>query len=90
MMKGLAPSDQMEIVEGIQNYNETGIGKFRMLKALGKEGQRLYALRVNCGPRGGSRVLLQESKSEETLPNTRKFQILDIDYRKDIYRKSGI
>jgi len=90
VMKGLAPSDQKEIVEGIQNYNEIGVGTFRMLKALGNEGQRLYALRVNCGPRGGSRVLLQESDSEETSPNIRKFQIVDIGYRKDIYRKRGL
>jgi hypothetical protein len=90
MIKGISAPDQKIIAEGIQNYNENGVGTFRMLKALGNEGQRLYALRVNCGPRGGSRVLLQESDSEETSPNIRKFQIVDIGYRKDIYRKRGL
>jgi hypothetical protein len=87
IMNQISHPDQLRIIQGIENYNQNALGKFQMLAHLKKDDEKLYSLKVNCGPRGGARVLVQETKSEDTPSNTREFKIIDIGYRKDIYRK---
>lgn len=83
----LSNFDQGIVAEGIEEFNQRGIGGFKMLKARGEEGESLYTLRINTRVPGGVRILLKERGS---LNGIRNFEILDIDYRKDIYRKRGI
>lgn len=84
----LSNFDQSIVAEGIAEFNEREVGRFKMLKAKGEEGQSLYTLRINTRVPGGVRVLLEEG---EPLNNgIRNFKILDIDYRRNIYRKLGI
>ncbi len=86
LMSQIDIPDRDMIITDIQDYNERAKGEFKMLKGEGKDGNKLYSLRVNRGPKGGSRVLLQETKSEDTPQNRRTFEIIDIGYRKNIYR----
>lgn len=87
LMNRISIPDRHIIITGLQRYNDEAVGEFIMLKGENDEGEKIYRLRINAGPRGGTRVLMQETKSEDTPQNTRQFKITDIGYRKNIYRK---
>lgn len=87
MMKNFSSGDIALVIKGIEGYNQRAVGQFKMLRLPGKQGQNLFTLRVNCGTGGDIRVLLQESTTTTDSPNLRTFEILDIDYRKNIYRR---
>jgi len=89
LIRSLSPEDQQIVLDGIIKYNETGTGKFKMLRSVGREGQRLYTLRIT-GTGGGIRALLEETTNGGDLEKGRNFEIIDIDYRKNIYRKRGL
>lgn len=87
LMRNLSTVDRDLVRLDINEYNTRGIGKFYRLKSLGPDGEPLYVLRVRVVTRGDARVLLHEVESEQ---GTRSFEVLDIDYRKDIYRRHKI
>ncbi|MEK7517106.1 MAG: hypothetical protein AAB583_01020 [Patescibacteria group bacterium] len=76
------------VIKAISEYNERGVGQFKRLRLSGEEKEPLFTLRVNTGLGGGGiRVLMHEVPNAAEENNTRSFEVLDIDYRKNIYRK---
>lgn len=89
-MGRLSPEDTLLVVNGIEEYNQRGVGQFKRLRFSGEERKPLFTLRVNCGAGGGIRVLMHEIPNPTEESNLRAFEIVDIDYRKNIYRKRGL
>lgn len=87
MMRNLSEADKRLAIEGIEEYNQRGIGQFKRLRYSGEERTPLFTLRINCGSGGGIRVLMHEISNPTEPNNTRAFEIVDIDYRKNIYRR---
>ncbi len=87
LMANLSSVDRDLVRSDINEYNVRGVGKFYRLRAPGSDGEPLYVLRVRVITRGDARVLLHEVESEQ---GSRRFEIIDIDYRKDIYRRHKI
>lgn len=87
MLDKLSSVDRQTVLKGIDELNNTGRGEFTRKRRRSKDGKILYTLRVNCSVSGGIRVLLHESESSTGVRN---FEILDISYRKDTYKKAGI
>lgn len=87
MMGNLSEEDRRLLIKGIEGYNQRGVGQFKRLRFSGEEREPLFTLRVNCGTGGGIRVLMHELPSSTEENNTRTFRIVDIDYRKNIYRR---
>ena len=87
LMRNLSSVDRDLVRSDINEYNTRGVGKFYRLRSLGLDGEPLYVLRVRATARGDARVLLHEVESEQ---GKRTYGILDIDYRKDIYRRHKI
>lgn len=86
-LRSLSSVDREIIMRGIDRFNHDGVGEFKKERSIGKAGVALYALRINCTAPKGVRVLLT------LLPSTKgemSFEIVDIDYRRDIFRKAGI
>lgn len=83
-LKYVSSMDGEIIKQALAEYNEKGTGsKFTRKKKLGPDGQPRYTLAVGCTVPKGVRVLLREVSSENGIRN---FEVLDIRYRKDIYR----
>lgn len=82
VMKTLSAEDQALVLKGIENYNERGVGGFKMLVRRADDGNRLFALRINIGSKG-VRVLLKEGEAEG---KQRIFGIQDIKRRGSIYK----
>lgn len=87
MTESLSSEDRALVIKRAEEYNQRNVGTFKMLRFPGKEDKPLFTLRVNCGTGGGIRVLMHEVPNHTEGSNTRVFEILDIDYRKNIYRK---
>lgn len=87
MLGRLASTDRPIAKEGIGRFNQDGVGEFKRKRGKSREGEILYALRINCSVPGGMRVLAHEVSSTNGVRN---FEIRDIRYRKDIYREAGI
>ena len=80
--------DLEKLKQGLEKFNEKGLGRFKMLVLPDEDGQPLYSLDIRgVEARGGIRVLLKEEGSEK---GNRNFKIKSIGYRKDIYRKFGV
>lgn len=89
-MGRLSEEDTLLVVNGIEKYNQRGVGQFKRLRFSGEERESLFTLRVNCGTGGGIRLLMHEVPNLDQASNRRTFEILDVDYRKNIYRKRGL
>jgi len=89
-MNRLSSEDSLLVTKGIEEYNQRAVGQFKRLRYSGEEKEPLFTLRVNCGKPGGIRVLMHEAPTLAEANNTRAFEIIDIDYRKNIYRKRGL
>ena len=87
MLAVLSTVDKGIVKVALDDFNEKGIGKFTRKKSRDEDGEPLYTLAVGCTVPKGVRVLVKESSSSA---GQRTFEILDIRYRKDIYRKAGI
>lgn len=87
-LTSLNAPDRETILQGIRDFNERGVGEFKRKRMRGREGDILYGLRVNCSAPKGARVLVREVESKQT--GSRSFEIVDIRYRKDIYKQAGI
>lgn len=91
MAKNVSFQDRELVVRAISEYNQRNVGQFKRLRYSGQEKEPLFSLRVNTGQGGGGiRVLMHEVPNPSEADNTRAFEILDIDYRKNIYRKRGL
>lgn len=87
MLAALGSIDQGIVRVALDDFNEKGIGKFTRKKSRDEDGEPLYTLAVGCTTPKGVRVLVKESSSSA---GSRTFEIIDIRYRKDIYRKARI
>lgn len=87
MLRSLSTVDRKIVLQGINRFNCDGVGWFKKEKGIGKAGVSLYGLRVNCTAPKGVRVLLTLSQSSA---GEMKFEISDIDYRRNIFRNAGI
>lgn len=83
MLRKLSFEDQSRVFKEIEEYNTTQVGKFLPLKRRGPNGEILWSLDISSRVPGRIRALATLSESGDKLI---KFTILDIDYRKDIYR----
>lgn len=84
-LEPLSHVDRKIVTEGIEEYNTRGVGDFKRKKKLGPDGAPRYTLAVRTTVPGGVRILVREVAGEGGV---RKFEIIDIRYRKDIYRKN--
>lgn len=81
--KSMSHEDRTRIKGALEQYNENATGaEFSRLKLRGSNDEPRYKLRVGAGP-NSIRVLLRESESNS---DTRRFEVIDIKYRKDMYR----
>lgn len=83
---GLSHKDRQVVAKKLEEFNEKGIGTLVKVKGKGRkghEGEILYRLRIG----GGVRVLLCQLSSSE---GQRKFKLIAVDNRKDIYRRAKI
>lgn len=87
LLENIASYDREAIINGITRFNQNGLGLFKMLKGEEDDGEPLYVLRVGTRVPKGARILMKESGS---ILGMRSFEIADIRYRKDIYKKHGI
>lgn len=80
--------DKEIIKAALLEYDERGTGgKFTRKKKLGLDGTPRYTLSIGCTVPKGVRVLLKEQAS---VNGARTFEIIDIRYRKDIYRLNDL
>lgn len=87
-LKHLSYVDREIVKTAITEYNEKGTGgKFTKKKRLGPDGTPRYTLSIGCTVPGGVRALLKEQVSEN---EARAYEIIDIRYRKDIYRLNSL
>ena len=87
----LSNHDRHLVAKAIEEYNQKGIGQFKKLTYTGGEKTPLFTLRVNTGSGGGGvRVLMREAPDIHKEENTRSFEVIDIDYRKNIYRGKNL
>lgn len=87
LLKSLSSVDREIIIRGLERFNRDGVGWFKKDKGIGKAGVPLFQLRINCTVPKGARVLVTPALSSN---GEMRFEILDIDYRKNIFRKAGI
>lgn len=91
MMKNLSSEDRALVIKAIEEYNQRSIGQFKRLRFSRQEKGPLFTLRINTGSGGaGIRVLMHEVPNLAEESNTCAFEILDVDYRKNIYKKRGL
>ena len=74
--------DAQNVFGSIRDYNERGVGEFNRKRKRGSDGKPRYTLRA-----GNLRVLARETSSERGI---RRFEILDIRNRKDVYSKNEL
>lgn len=79
LAKVLSHDDRSIVRNALEEYNEKGTGA--TLKKL--KGGKGYGLRISTHAPGGIRIILEESSSE---PGRRSFKMVDVRYRKDVYR----
>lgn len=87
MLNALGAVDQRIVQNSLEDFNKRGTGKFTRKRLRDGDGEPLYTLAIGCTAPKGARVLLKESSNSSGL---RTFEIIDIRYRKDIYRRAGI
>lgn len=87
LLKALSHEDRRIIVAAINEYNQRGTGGKFSRKKLLVQGEPRYTLSIGCSVPKGARVLLRETASEEGI---RRFEIVDIRYRKNIYPKNKL
>lgn len=87
LMRNLSSVDRDLVKSDINEYNTRGVGRFYRLRSRGPNGEPLYALRVRVSTRGDARVLLRQVESEQ---GKHTYEVIDIDYRKDIYRRYNL
>lgn len=80
--------DRPIVKRGIAEYNERAVGRFQRKKLLGPDGMPRYTLAIGTTVPSGVRVLLREVASSTN--GVRNFGIIDIRYRKDVYRKHSL
>jgi len=90
MMENLSSQDRALVITGIEEYNQRSAGQLKMLRISGEERKPLFTLRINTGSGGGGIRVLMHELPNPTEGNTRAFEIIAIDYRKNIYRKRGL
>lgn len=86
-LNNLTSYDRDNVTTGISQFNEMRIGRLRRKVKRDLEGNPLYTLRINTKTPGDARVLVRELNSTK---GERYFEIIDIDYRKNIYRNNKI
>lgn len=78
--------DRLIILSAINEYNEQGTGgKFTRKRKIGSDKKPMYTLSIGCTVPKGARVLVKEVSSKDGVRN---FEIIDIRYRKDVYKKN--
>lgn len=87
MLAVLGFVDQNIVRDALNEFNEKGIGRLTRKKSRDEDGKPLYTLAIGCTTPKGVRVLVKESSNGSGI---RIFEIIDIRYRKDIYRKARI
>lgn len=87
-LRHLSQVDREIVRMALTEYNERGTGgKFTRKKKLGLDGTPRYTLSIGCTVPKGARVLLRE---QTAVNGARTFEIVDIRYRKDIYRLNDL
>lgn len=84
LLGSLSIEDKKDVLEGINNFNERGVGKFYMLLGRDAEGKPMYALRTKSTSHGGIRVLVREVGAANSR---RHYEIVEIKLRRDIYKR---
>lgn len=82
-MPTLNPEVQNVVVSAIHRFNEIGGNHLSRKIRRGTHGEPRYTLSVRT-PAGDIRVLVHEV---ESVKGERKFEVIDIDHRKNIYKK---
>ncbi|MBI2039850.1 hypothetical protein HYT18_02150 [Candidatus Microgenomates bacterium] len=84
LLRHVSSVDKEIIGNAIREYNEKGTGaKWGPLRTPSHDGTPRFKLVIGCTVPKGARVLLRELDSDN---GSRTFEILDVRYRKDIYR----
>lgn len=85
MLESLSYVDRQNIQDGIVEFNERGVGKFTRKKMRLNDDRVAWTLRVNTRTKGDARVLVKEAG---IIDRVKQYEVVDIRYRKDIYRKN--
>lgn len=87
MLRKLSYEDQARVFPEIRDYNGTQAGKFLPLKRRGPNGEILWSCDISSRVPGRIRVLATPVGSGDKVI---RFKILDIDYRRNIYRNWNV
>lgn len=84
MMVSISPENQKMIAAKIDEFNQKGIGKFKLISPVMHEGKRVYELRS-----GKFRVLVTEIQNGNGNNGNgiHKFEIFEISHRRETFKK---
>lgn len=84
LVRTLSDEDQVGSFQELEEYNETQLGKFLPLKRKGPHGEILWSIDIASRVPGRIRGLATPVEFGDGIV---RFMILDIDYRRNIYKK---